>query len=148
KTKVTSIEMDHEEWFHKLNSKYGSWDKFSPLIMLGPNKAIDYLRNLDERFDLIFVDGYPGSRWRAVNEAFKKADVVVAHDMDFVELNNYHLITMPADWQCLTYTEVANWTSVWSQDTVFLGALAGAAQQRGFKIARNGRRQPRKGQRN
>jgi hypothetical protein len=74
---VTSIEMQHREWFDKIKDAIPSVDI---RLALGPQTWRD--EPLKDRYDLIFVDGHGDSRPDCLMWAKDRADIIVAHDTE------------------------------------------------------------------
>ena len=107
---VISVEMHERSWFDKNRTELAS-PNFTPLLMLGPEVGVEYLLNADRRFDMIFVDGHEDSRWKVVNAAFDKTDVIIAHDTE-VRYYQWHRIELPDGWIWLDFKKHIPWTSV------------------------------------
>ena len=128
---LISVEMQNAEWFERVVDEHKPTRNFTPLCMLGPYKAIEHLENWPGNFDLVFVDGHGDSRWRAVNTAFNKASLIIAHD---TEAASYYWdrINVPSSWTSYTYKDLNTWTTVWTSDAQFLAALKARAKKRHF----------------
>ena len=110
-SEVESVEMQHQEWYDKIKLVHGQCEKFKISCMIGPEEAIDYFSSLSRRWDMVFVDGHGESRWKAVNSAFNKTDLIVAHD---TEDPRYHWdrVAVPAYWHRLDFKQLPVWTTV------------------------------------
>lgn len=74
---VTSIEMQHKEWFDKVSAEFPDIKLY---LALGPMawKGIKLFR----RYDLIFVDGHGDSRPDCMMWAKDHTDLIIAHDTE------------------------------------------------------------------
>jgi hypothetical protein len=95
---LTMVEMQSEEWYDKISKEfkrdYRNWDA---ILALGPDKGIEIFKGLKHDFDIVFVDGHGDTRWKCVNEAFKKSSVIVAHDFETSSYQWYR-IEKPDNW--------------------------------------------------
>jgi predicted O-methyltransferase YrrM len=113
-TRVIACEMQSEDWYNKVNDEFKDHDNVEVLYMLGPDKAIEYLSEINSRFDLIFVDGHGSNRWKAINEASKFTDLIVAHDTE-TSSYNWHLVDLGDEWVRTDYKEFDPWTTTWEK---------------------------------
>jgi hypothetical protein len=111
--RVVAIEMQDEEWYKKVEKTVQS-PKLTLKLMIGPTVACEWFEAQNERFDLVFVDGHLDTRWRVVNAAFSKADIVVAHDTDSIAYG-WDKVKLPGDWIWLDFRKYVPWTSVMVQ---------------------------------
>lgn len=104
---VTSIEMQHEEWADKVRQETPA----NVILCLGP---MDWQKlDLDDSYDLIFVDGHGDSRPECLMWAKDKTNLIVAHDTE----HPYYGWDR-ADMSGFTKTvhdELSPWTTVWTR---------------------------------
>lgn len=108
---VTSIEMQSQDWFDKVKTALPAVDL---RIALGP----DAWRNekLEERYDLIFVDGHGDSRPECLEWAKYHTDLIVAHD---TEHPYYCWDRAKMDgFKKTIYDTLTPWTTVWERNVV------------------------------
>jgi predicted O-methyltransferase YrrM len=111
---VISVEMQDESWYDKIKKENFITDSKNDInlyCMLGKENAIDFFKNIDMKFDLVFVDGHGESRWQCINEAFEKCDVIVAHDTETVSYN-WSMVVKPEEYTWLDIKKYNPWTSV------------------------------------
>jgi len=78
---VTSIEMQNDEWYHKVKEKCNN-EKHDIYLLLGSTGGIEFMKNENKRYDLILVDGHGSSRPEVINEAVNFSDIIVVHDTE------------------------------------------------------------------
>jgi hypothetical protein len=85
--KVVSVEMNEHElngqtWYDKVVSEIGERDNWEHMEIHGPDKAVFYgaKRFKKEPFDLVFADGYGGTRNKQTNSGIGVARFVICHD--------------------------------------------------------------------
>lgn len=108
--KLIAVEMQDENWFNTM-SKYDFKNNTELHCMLGGDTAIDFFKTLDVKFDLIFVDGHGGTRWKCINEAFGKSDIIITHDTETASYN-WNLVNLPENYTWLDIKIHNPWTSV------------------------------------
>lgn len=110
--KLTSVEMQSEEWYNIMYNLYKSRNNWIPLKLLGPSEIfkIDY-----EKVDLIFVDGHGDTRYQCVNFMSKYSDIIVAHDTEAEKVYNWNLVDLK-DYKQFTDRRNEPWTTVWTKD--------------------------------
>lgn len=108
--KLIAVEMQDENWFKKMNN-YEFKNNTKLHCMVGEEHAINFFKSLDEKFDLIFVDGHGESRWKCINEAFGKCDIIIAHDTE-TSSYNWNLVNLPENYTWLDIKIHNPWTSV------------------------------------
>ncbi len=112
---VVSVEMQNEEWFHKISSSFIK-KGFTPLLSIGPFSYRDLpVDALEERYDLIFVDGHGSSRWDVINDSFGKTDIIVAHDTQ-EKGYSWDRVLLPEGWEWIDIRDYSVWTSVITRD--------------------------------
>lgn len=74
---LTSVEMQHKEWYDRILGKFPGIDL---RLALGPLTWEN--EPLDKRYDLIFVDGHGDSRPECMMWAKDHTDLIVAHDTE------------------------------------------------------------------
>lgn len=111
--KVTSIEMQHQQWFNKINAKFSTNDKWKGILSLGANSVfgLDY----EDRYDFILVDGHGESRPECVNFSSKLSDVIVAHDTEATDVYGWGRVNLP-DHYCVVDKDNEPWTTVWTKN--------------------------------
>jgi hypothetical protein len=109
---LISIEMQSEEWYNKMVSKFNGNPNWKHFLSVGPNTY----ENLDlPTPSLCFVDGHGDSRPECVNlMILKRCPIIVAHD---TERESYGWDRIdPKDYLKINFTNHENWTSVWVYD--------------------------------
>ena len=106
-----SVEMQDESWFHQIKNSDFIHAGVNLYCMLGKDHAIDFFKSLEMKFDFVFVDGHGGSRWKCINEAFGKSDVIIAHDTETISYN-WHCVNKPDEYTWLDIKKYNPWTSV------------------------------------
>lgn len=79
--KITSIEMQSQQWYDKVKKNIIS-DKLELFCKLGETDAIEYFKKLNRQYDLIFVDGIV--REDCVRNAIGQSDIIVVHDLSLI----------------------------------------------------------------
>ena len=108
--KLIAVEMQDENWFNKM-SQCDFKNNTELRCMVGKDLAIDLFKSLDVKFDLVFVDGHGESRWKCINEAFDKCDIIIAHDTETLSYN-WHYVNLPNNYFWLDIKVHNPWTSV------------------------------------
>jgi len=75
---LVSIEMQDKCWYDQLVATKPKSPEFLPLLLLGNDAGLTYIRGLTEGFDLVFVDGI--NRHVVVLDALTRSDTVMMHD--------------------------------------------------------------------
>ena len=119
--KLIAVEMQDEKWFDKM-SQYKFKNSTELRCMVGKDLAIDFFKNLDFKFDIVFVDGHGESRWKCINEAFGKSDIIIAHDTE-TSSYNWHLVDLPKDYIWLDVKTHNPWTSVITNNKDLIASL-------------------------
>jgi len=110
---VTAIEMQDVNWFNTIKQKFADHRSLTLQCRIGPWDAITQLKKeQDKSYDLVFVDGHGASRHGAINTAFDKTNVIVAHD---TEEPGYHweLVEMPDTWTKFSTTNEGAQTTLY-----------------------------------
>lgn len=110
---VISVEMQSKKWHEKMKNKIPK--NVNLLYSPGAYDAIEMFRNMKEDFDLVFVDGHGDSRWKCINEAFLKSDIIVTHDVETASYN-WHLVNKPNDWYYYEYDRLNPMTGIYFKD--------------------------------
>jgi len=110
---VTSIEMQDPDWAMKVTQMF---PHAKIKVAIGPDLWCTL--NLEERYDLIFVDGHGESRPECVNWAFEHTDIVVAHDTQTDWYGWGRVKFDPEEWESWTNTTVVPWTTVFLRRTL------------------------------
>ncbi len=101
--KVESVEMQNESWYETVSNKFKN-EKLNISLMLGETKGIQYFNSLNERFDIVFVDGI--NREECVNSAFNKTDIIVRHDCSHRYMRTgFKNIRLPNKWKYVHITK-------------------------------------------
>jgi hypothetical protein len=114
---VESVEMQSLEWFNIISEKYRGTLNHSIQCLLGANAGIDHFNTQNKNWDLVFVDGSGESRWHAINCAFKKTNLIVAHDTQEPSYN-WNKVALPIDWNRVDFTVLTPWTTVFFKNGV------------------------------
>jgi predicted O-methyltransferase YrrM len=105
---VTSIEMQHKEWFDKVKSELPGVD-----LRLAIGKDTWESEPLNERYDLIFVDGHGDSRPECLMWAKNHTDLIVAHDTEH-PYYEWHRADM-SGFDKQLFDELTPTTTVWTK---------------------------------
>jgi hypothetical protein len=108
--KLIAVEMQNEKWFSEM-SKQNFKDNVNLHCMIGKDPAIEYFKSLELKFDVVLVDGHFESRWKCINEAFGKCDIIIAHDTENVSYD-WNLVNLPEKYLWLDIKIHNPWTSV------------------------------------
>lgn len=76
---VTSFEMQSVTWYHNVKKDLPS---VNLILALGKDKWESFIPALEDRYDLIFVDGHKDSRPDCMMWAKDHTDLIVAHDTE------------------------------------------------------------------
>ena len=115
--KVHSVEMQSEIWFEKINEKFKDCKNFFYEKSIGPTSGINILKNGDEWYDLVFVDGHGDSRWDCINNSFSKTNLIIAHDVETISYN-WNLVNKPKGWSYYCYKQQNPYTGIYYKDSV------------------------------
>ena len=99
--------MQHEEWAHRVRNA-------SPakiIIALGPMEWQKL--DLDQKYDMIFVDGHGDSRPECLEWAKDHADLIVAHDTEH-PYYGWERADM-SGFKVTVHNELSPWTTVWER---------------------------------
>jgi len=108
---VISLEMQDSKWYDIISNKFNGSINFHPNLLLGPFSACKFIKNIDKKFDLIFVDGHWESRWMQINVSFSKTDLIIAHDSE-VKSYNWHKVIFPDNFVWIDVMNYIPWTAV------------------------------------
>tara|TARA_R110002110_G_scaffold96358_4_gene248299 strand:- start:452 stop:946 length:495 start_codon:yes stop_codon:yes gene_type:complete len=121
---VITCDID-EEWYNTISDKFKDYKNVSPILHKDHEwgsktpESIAYLKQLNRRFDLIFIDcGDAPTRPHCVNAASKFTDLIIAHDTDAPAVigYNWHLVELKEpEWRRTDYKDVVPWTTVWER---------------------------------
>lgn len=108
---VTSVEMQHLEWYEKIKKEIVS-DKLELLCKIGETDAIEYFKTKNYQYDLIFVDGI--ARENCVRSAFRKTEIIVIHDISLIRWDQKwkDLVKIPENYYVIIMTIAFPHTSV------------------------------------
>ena len=123
--KVLSIETQDKKWFDDISTKFKN-DNFACLFELchgqqrecinekSQIQALEIYKELNKisKFQLVFVDGCGSFRWRCVNEAFKYADIIIAHDTEEPGYQ-WNKIENRDDFIRIDFKKYTPWTTIW-----------------------------------
>jgi hypothetical protein len=119
--KLIAVEMQNENWFNKM-SQYEFKNKPELHCMVGKDPAIEYFKSLELKFDVVFVDGHCETRWKCINEAFGKCDIIIAHDTETASYD-WHLVNLPKNYIWLDIKTHNPWTSVITNNKDLIASL-------------------------
>lgn len=111
---LTSVEMQSKEWYEKVFEALKSESKWNPQLALGPF-AFQDLSAINEKYDLVFVDGHGDSRPEAINYFFDKCDTIVTHDFE-TSSYRWHLIQKPHHYEMIVYDSLNPFTAIFTKD--------------------------------
>ena len=121
--KVTSVEMQSEDWYNKVKSEIKS-RKLDISYKPGPQDAITSFVASDKKYDLVFVDGHEASRIDCVNASFDKATTMVIHDTnDFFIRHMFRAINFKNDFQFINIRKNYPATGVFTNNKVLIDRL-------------------------
>ena len=118
---VYSCEMQSKEWYKQIKERFKNKNNFTIQFFdeksdPGENPqflAIDYLKSLNKKFDLIFVDGHKDSRWICINTAKLYSNIIVTHDTEDTNKYHWHRINLGKEWKRVDDKILYPWTSYW-----------------------------------
>lgn len=115
--KITSIEMQTEDWFNKVKEKIKS-DKWKGILSLGENS----FRNLtfEDKYSLCFVDGI--NRADCINFLQNKTEIIVAHDTE-AGCNWYNNVKLPKEFKIFDFNEKIPATTIYSKNEILNKAI-------------------------
>jgi hypothetical protein len=110
--KVTSIEMQTQEWFNKVSDKYKNKSNWKGILCIG---RFEFQKLKYEKVDLCFVDGHGDSRPEQINIIQPYTNIIVAHD---TETWTYHWerIMFFKPMHAFKHTKLQPHTTIWSID--------------------------------
>jgi hypothetical protein len=111
--KVTSIEMQHQEWYNMMVDKFKEAKNWNSYLLLGPH---EYLKlEYNEGIDLAFVDGHGETRPECINLMVEKnCPIIVSHD---TEASMYGWDRVKAEgYNKIDFKKHPNWTTLWTKD--------------------------------
>lgn len=111
---LTSIEMQSEEWYKKVNRELKDELNWRSYLALGPFE-FEQIEVINESYDLIFVDGHLSSRPEIINRYFNKCDTIVTHDFE-ASIYRWNLIEIPFDYSKFVYTKLNPHTAIFTKD--------------------------------
>ncbi|MFW5794575.1 MAG: hypothetical protein ACOCV1_03720 [Bacillota bacterium] len=112
---VVSIEMQDSNWYDVISEKYKDDKKLTALLKLGEETFLEYVNNLNRKFDLVFVDGHGHSRWEQINSCFDKTSIISAHDTES-KIYKWYNVNLPDSWYWIDIKNENPWTSIISND--------------------------------
>ena len=86
--KLISIESDSDEWFDLMEENYSNYKNWEHLKITGLSQVCDFLKNKNEIFDIIFVDG-DEFRSEETNFSFDYATTIIGHDTQHLFRDRY-----------------------------------------------------------
>lgn len=108
---VHSIEMQNDDWFHRVNEKFKECSGFTYEKAIGPRIGIDIFKNTGRNYDLVFVDGHGDTRWDCINKSFDRTNIIVTHDTN-VPSYKWNLIEIPTGWEVYEYKKIIPYTKI------------------------------------
>ena len=122
--KLIAVEMQNESWFNKMMSQQNDFGSNTELrCMIGKDSAIDFFKSLDLKFNIIFVNGHNESRWKCINEAFGKCDIIIVHDTEKASPYSWNLVNLPENYFWLDIKMYNPWTSVITNNKDLISSL-------------------------
>jgi hypothetical protein len=92
--------------------------------MIGKDFAIDFFKSFsDLNFDIIFVDGHSESRWKCINDAIGKCNIIIVHDTE-TSSYNWNLVNLQPNYLWLDIKTYNPWTSVITNDKNLISNLS------------------------
>ena len=118
---VYACEMQSKEWYSKIKNQFinssnliiNYFDEKDDTSTEAKFLSIDYLKSLNQKFDLIFVDGHKDSRWLCINIAQDYTNIIVTHDTE--DNNNYHWhrVNLNENWNRIDIPDPYPHTTYW-----------------------------------
>ena len=106
KISTTTIEEMHEGWYQTVKNRY---PRLNVLFMPSRGEFIKYLKR--HKTDLLFVDGSEFARSLAVQEGFRQAKIIIAHDTEAL-VYRWDRIKLPKGWVWVDIEQWDPWTAV------------------------------------
>lgn len=128
KNKVTSIEMQFEDWFNTISQKYSSNSKWKGILNIGPHSAFEL--NYDH-YDFALVDGHGETRPECVNFISKFCDTIVAHDTEAELVYGWKRVNLP-DFYSFEDRNQEPWTKVWTKNKDLIDFLSNKIPNKDF----------------
>jgi hypothetical protein len=119
--KLVSIEMQSQEWYENISTKFYDRKSFTPLFLEGPDKAVELFDGIND-IDLVFVDGHKETRWLLTNMAMERSKIVVTHDTES-KLYEYEKISVPDGWHRADIKDLHPWTTIFIKDKHIIDEL-------------------------
>ena len=111
---LTSIEMQSQTWYNIFYSELKDENKWNCHLSLG-SFEFQKLSVINDKYDLIFVDGHGDSRPEIINLFFEKCDTIVAHDFETASYR-WSTIKKPIEYELYVFTELNPYTAVFTKD--------------------------------
>jgi len=112
--KVISIEMQSENWFNQVKSKFINENHWTIHFSIGPFNFVN-LKFYDET-DFCFVDGHGDSRPECINFMMEKnCPIIVSHDTEEPSYG-WTRVKNEKNYKSLTFKKYKNWTTIWTTD--------------------------------
>lgn len=111
---VISIEMQSENWYNQVKSKFTDEINWTIYLSLGPLNFINLEFYNDTDFS--FVDGHGDSRPECINLMMtKNCPIIVSHDTEEPGYG-WTRVKNEKNYQTLTFKKYQNWTTIWTTD--------------------------------
>ena len=125
--KVVSLDNSNQSWFEEINKKYEGRKNFIGVLKLQYQGIYDFIDALGN-FDMAFVDGRAGDRWRVGNHLLKKSPITIFHYSQ-ATCYNYEKVIIPFGYLWIDVIDFDPWTSVLTNNIEVFRAL-----QKNFQI--------------
>jgi hypothetical protein len=111
---VTSIEMQYEDWYNKMVSKFSNNKNWTPHKLIGPYEFMNI--TYPEKVDFVFVDGHGGTRPECINFMMEKnCPIIIAHDTETPSYG-WDRVKNDISHKKIHFKKHENWTTLWTTD--------------------------------
>lgn len=112
---LISIEQQSDSYHSMCCRRHEETKNVKFLKLIGPVSGVNWLKAYEGRFDLILVDGHGEGRPEAINAAFKKTAIIVAHDTEHPRYG-WERVRMPKGWTRIDSKAFRPWTTTWTKN--------------------------------
>jgi hypothetical protein len=89
------------------------------VIKKDPFIEFENFKNSSEKYDLILIDEDLENRWKWINEAFSKTNIILVHDTENCNCN-WSLVKKPSDFFWLDLKTYNPWTSIITNEKILI----------------------------
>ena len=126
---VISIEQQSDAYAALLKAEFAEYPNVDLRYMPGIPGGPELLAKWEDEIDLVFVDGEALSRALAVNVAFRKTEIIVAHDTDQGQYR-WETIKVPRGWFSFEDDKLKPATTVWAKEKKLIEEIKSKLQER------------------